>query len=176
MKAKWIGLAIVAAAVAAACGEGHVIFNVDVFSFMAGTGDDTLHYTVPVPGAANIDKTPVEFQMMGGLGNSTVDTVTITVGADLDNNTGTGTIIYQIFFAPDSASTYTGLPFVSDTANLTAGNVSPIVATATFSDSLFNAQSLWVGIRMAVNVTGAPLDGTMRLTALNLRIVLQDKF
>jgi hypothetical protein len=177
MKAKWIGLVIVAAAVAAACGEGHAIFNVDVFSFMQGTGDDTLHYTVPGNTSGNVDNPPVEFQLLGGLGNSTVDTVTITIGADLDNNTGTGTVSYQIFFSDSQSTTYNGPPFLTANGNLTPGNTTPIVATATFSDSLFNAQSLWVGIRLgAAATTATALDGTMRLTALNLRIVLQDKF
>lgn len=177
MKPKWIGLAVAAAAVAIGCGEGRAIFNVDVFSFMQGSGNDSLHYTVPGNTSGNVDNIPVQFNMLGGLGNSSVDSVTLTVGADLDNTTGTGTVSYQIFFAADSASTYLGTPFLSANGNLTPGNTTSIASSATFSDSLFNQQTIWVGIRLAASATtGTALDGDMHLTALSMRIILRDKF
>ena len=177
MKPKWTGLAVAAAAVVIGCGEGRAIFNVDVFSFMQGSGNDSLHYTVPGNASANVDNIPVQFNMLGGLGNSSVDSVTLTVGADLDNNTGTGTVSYQIFFAADSASTYLGTPFLSANGNLTPGNTTSISSSATFSDSLFNQQTIWVGIRLAANnSTATALDGDMHLTALSMRIILRDKF
>lgn len=177
MKATWIGLALAAAALAAACGEGHAIFNVDVFSFMQGSGTDTLHYTVLGGVSGNVDNTPTEVSLLGGLSNSTVDTVTLTVGADLVNATGSGTVSFQIFFAADSASTYSGTPFLSPSGTLSPATITPITGSATFSDSLFNQQTLWVGIRLATTANaGPPLDGRMQLTALNVRIVLQDKF
>lgn len=169
-----VGAAI---AIAAGCGEGRAIFNVDVFSFMQGGGNDTLPYFVPGGTSGNVDNPPIEVSLLGGLGNSTVDTVTLTVGADLDNATGSGTVSFQIFFAADSASTYSGTPFLNASGNLTPGAITPIVASATFSDSLFNKQSLWVGIRLAATASPGPnLVGTMRLTALALRIVLRDRF
>ena len=177
MKAKGIGLVIVAAAIAAACGEGRAIFNVDVFSFMSGTGDDTLHYgPIPITGAATVDKTPVQFQLLGGLGNSTVDTVTITLGANLDNAAGSGSDSIFIFFAADSASTYLGQPFFKTGGTVAPATITPVSGSISFTDSLFNSQNLWVGVRLKINVTAAPLEGTMRLTIFNLRIVLQDKF
>jgi len=177
MNTKWIGLAVLGVALAAACGEGRAIFNVDVFSFMQGGGNDSLHYIVPGNASGNVDNTPVQFSMLGGLGNSSVDSVTLTVGADLVNTTGTGTVSYQIFFAVDSASTYLGTPFLSANGNLTPGNTTPITSSATFSDSLFNQKTIWVGIRLAATNAGAtPLDGEMHLTALNMRIILRDKF
>src|SRR2546430_11874390 len=45
MKAKWLGVALgcaVLAGGAAGCGQGRAIFNVDVYSFLKGTGRDTL--------------------------------------------------------------------------------------------------------------------------------------
>lgn len=177
MKPKWIALLAGAAALAVACGEGRAIFNVDVFSFMQGSGNDSLHYTVPGNTSGNVDNIPVQFNMLGGLGNSSVDSVTLTVGADLDNSTGTGTVSYQIFFAADSASTYSGVPFLSAGGNLTPGTTISISSSGTFSDSLFNQQTIWVGIRLAASATTATaLDGDMHLTALNMRIVLRDKF
>lgn len=177
MKAKWIGLALAGLALATACGEGRAIFNVDVYSFIQGGGNDTLPYFVPGGVSDTVDNTPVEVSMLGGLGNSSVDSVTITVGADLDNTTGSGALTFQIFFGADSASTYGGTPFLSTGGSLTAGNVTPITGSATFSDTLFNQQTVWVGIRLiAAAAAGPALSGEMQLTALNARIVLRDKF
>src|SRR5881409_3692927 len=141
MKAKWIGSTLAAVALVAACGQGHAIFNVDVFSFMQGTGGDTLHYTVPGGVSLNADNTPTQVNMLGGLGNSTVDTVTITVGADFVNATGSGSDSLFIFFAPDSASTYTGQPFLKVGGPLTPATTTHVIGSPTFSDCLFNKQS-----------------------------------
>ena len=46
MKAMWVGMTLIAAA-AAGCGEGRAIFNIDVYSFLKGTGDDSIAYFVP---------------------------------------------------------------------------------------------------------------------------------
>jgi hypothetical protein len=40
-------LAAVLLVVVTACGQGKAIFNVDVYSFMAGTGKDTIPYAIP---------------------------------------------------------------------------------------------------------------------------------
>ena len=60
MKPKWIALTIGIAAAAMGCGEGRAIFNVDVFSFMQGGGNDSLHYTVPGNASGNVDNTPLQ--------------------------------------------------------------------------------------------------------------------
>ena len=169
--------AVIAVAVAAGRGEGRAIFNVDVFSFLQGGGKDTLPYTLLGGVSGNVDNPPIEVSLLGGLGNSTVETVTLTVGADLDNTTGSGTVSFQIFFATDSASTYTGTPLLNASGPLAPGTITPITGSATFADSLFNRQSLWVGIRLAVTTNPGPaVNGTMRLSALDLRIVLRDRF
>src|SRR5436190_840466 len=47
MKAKLLGVALGCAVVAAGCGQGRAIFNVDVYSFLKGTGSDTVPYFLP---------------------------------------------------------------------------------------------------------------------------------
>lgn len=177
MRTRWIGLAVAAAALAVACGDGRAIFNVDVFSFMQGTGGDTLHYTVPGGFSGTADNVPTQVSMLGGLGHSTVDSVTITLGADMVNNTGTGADSVFIFFAADSASTYLGTPFLKAGGTLAPATTTPVTGSATFTDSLFNQQTVWVGLRVFGQANAGPaLDGRMQLTALAVRIVLQDKF
>jgi len=44
------------------------------------------------------------------------------------------------------------------------------------SDSVFNANTLWVGVHARLNQNAGPgLTGKVRLTAVTMRIVLQDK-
>ncbi len=179
MKAKWIGAgATIALAVvlAGACGEGHAIFDIDVFSFLK-SGADTLHYTIPIatPGT-NVRNTPIKMNLIGGFGKSVVDTVTITGGANLVNNTGTGTVTFRLYFAADSASTYSGTPVLTAGGSVNGAGTTAIGSQATLiGDTLFNRQTLWVGVEARVAVSTPPLDGKVQVTALRLRIVLKPK-
>src|SRR5688572_30573450 len=91
----------------AACGEGRAIFNIDAYSFMQGTGKDTIPYLIP-PATSATASTVQRINLPGGFGNSGIDSVRITTGnADLINTAGTGTIGFQFYFASDSAATFT---------------------------------------------------------------------
>ncbi len=78
MRATWLWTAVLLGAVTG-CGEGRAIFTVDVFSFLKGTGGDTLRLTPdplpPMPPAtAFVDSsTPVGVNLPGGLSSSIVD-------------------------------------------------------------------------------------------------------
>src|SRR5690242_19438327 len=90
----------------AACGQGKAIFNVDAYSFMTGAGKDTIPYAIP-PGGGTAS-TVQQINLPPGFGKSIVDSVRITQGyAYLFNTGGSGTIGFALFFAADSASTYT---------------------------------------------------------------------
>jgi hypothetical protein len=180
MTAKWIGkktgTVLAALGVALACGPGRAIFVVDVYSFMNASAD-TVHYTVPIVTTDSIRNTPMKVNLLGGLGKSDVDTVTITAGDSIYNATGTGTIAFQIFFASDSTATYAGTPLLSvnGAAGPGATATSSLNQAVIVGDSLFKQQTLWVGVQARVQATAAPLDGKIKLTALTLRIVLKDK-
>ena len=183
MKAKWIGAgakaAFMAAVLAVACGEGHAIFDVDVFSFLK-SGADTLHYTVPIVTTATVQNTPIKMDLVAGFGKSVVDTVTITAGGNLVNNTGSGTVTFRLFFAADSASTYSGTPVLTAGGSVSGPGTTPIGGQATLiADTLFSRQVLWVGVQARVMVSAGPppppVDGKVQVTALRLRIVLKPK-
>jgi hypothetical protein len=173
----WLAVAGGAAALALGCGEGHAIFDIDVLSFLGGQGNDTVHYTIPGGTAGTVDNPPVRVTLLKGLGNSTVDSVTLTVGASVENQAGAGKVKFQIFFAGTQAGTYAGAPYAQDSANvsgvqtaLLAPGPIPLVA-----DSIFSKDSIFVGVRVAVNANAGPaLDGRLRLSTVRLRIVLQD--
>ena len=187
MHRKWLGAALLAV-LAAGCGEGHAIFNVDVQSFMASTGADTLRVPPdPLPGILPGDPpvrdsiTPVGVDLPTAMSSSIVDTVLLTGSLDVTHSTGSGTFSYDVFFSSssDPAVVYAGSPA------LTVGPVSipttaPVPITsqnlAAVVGDAFKGSALYVGIRATVSNTGATnLQSTFKLTALQARIVLQDR-
>jgi hypothetical protein len=166
----------------AACGEGRAIFNVDVLSFIQPSGKDTVRYNVPAPIAVSADSfiTPQKVSLPSGLGNSSVDSVSVTGAAIIENTTGTGSIDFEVYFAKDSASVYTTTPYISANGVISGTQPSTVQllppTAVSLSDSVFNANELWVGIHAGISANAGPnLAGRVRITVLTLRVVLQDK-
>ena len=166
-----------------ACGQGRAIFNVDVLSFMQPSGRDTIRYTLP-PSPITITADSFipaqKISLPSGLGNSSVDSVSVTAAAVVDNATGTGSVTFEVFFAKDSATAYGGTPYFTATGTISGTQPStvPLVAptTVSLSDSVFNTNTLWVGVHARLNQNAGPgLTGKVRLTTVTMRIVLQDK-
>jgi len=168
------------AALALACGEGRVILNVDVLSFIGGQGNDTVHYTVP--GGAptvTINNPPVEVTLLQGLGNATVDSVTLTVGANVENLTGGGKVKFQIFFDSTQAGLYLGTPYAQDSAIVSGADTAVLLPAPVplLADNIFGQNQIFVGVRLVVtaNPPVAPaMDGKLRLSTVLLRIALQE--
>lgn len=175
----WLAVAGAAAALALGCGEGHAIFDIDVLSFLGGQGNDTAHYTIPGGTSGNVDNPPVRVTLLKGLGNSTVDSVTLTVGASIENNTGSGKVKFQVFFSSDSVGLYSTVPYAQDSATVVGADTASLAPgpIPILADSIFGQAQIFVGIRVAVAANAPvapPLDGRLRLSAVRLRIVLQD--
>lgn len=164
----------------AACGQGKAIFNVDVYSFMVGTGKDTIQYVIP-PAASESASTVLKVSLPPGFGSSSVDSVKITTGsADLMNAGGNGSIGFSLFFASDSVSTWSAPAALSIPSTAVSGvETVPVTITGDLSsvvDSLFKQDVLWVRIQAKGTNGGATLvTGKGVLTALLIRVVLQDK-
>lgn len=173
IRLTWLAVAA-GAALVVGCGEGRVIFNVDVLSFL-DAGDDTVHYPSPIPPADTIKNPPILFRLPPGLGGKgTVDTVAVTVGADAVNSSGTGQLSFEIFFGADAATLYNGTPYAQGSATFTVPDSIRITPPAipVIGDPLFTKDSLYFGVRLSV----APgMTGRLRLSTVQLRIVLQDK-
>ncbi len=187
MRATWLWTAVLLGAVTG-CGEGRAIFTVDVFSFLKGTGGDTLRLTPdplpPMPPAtAFVDSsTPVGVNLPGGLSSSIVDTVRVTGSIDVANPTSSGSLSYAIFLAsdPSPAVVYGSAPALTvGPASFPAATTSvPIDAPnlAAAARNLFKGSGLYVGVRASISNTGAAgLKTTLRLTQLRARVVIQDK-
>jgi len=169
-------------AVVAACGEGRAIFNVDVHSFMAGTGKDTVLYGF-LPGLPDTVSAPAQkINLPPGFGSSIVDSVRITNGgANLINASGTGNVGFQLYIAADSLSTYnTSALAINIPATAVSGaQTVPVVITGDLTpglNALFTQPAIWLRIAAAGSASGGtPVSGKMALTALLVRVVLQDK-
>ena len=167
-------LAAALLALVAACGAGNVILNVDVLSFLSAS-DSTKAYAIPVGGT--VDSTiSRRFTLPPGLGGSSVDSVTATVASVLENQTGGGSVILEVYFAQTQGGLFTGTPFLADSSGPFSGvqNVPLGKTTLPLSDPIFKSDSLWVGIRARLSVTAAPMAGQLRFTDIHLRIVVQD--
>jgi hypothetical protein len=181
MKATAPALVLAAALLSAACGEGRAIFNVDVYSFLAGTGKDTVPYVIPPATSASASKEQ-KIDLPPGFGSSIVDSVRITSGgANLVNTAGTGTIGLELYAAADSLGTFnpSALALSVPATSVTGPGTFPVVISGDLSPglkSLFTQSTIWLRIRAIGNNPGAtPVTGSMVLTSLQLRVVFQDK-
>jgi hypothetical protein len=183
MHRTWMGVTGIAVAFAAACGQGRVIFNVDAYSFLAGSGTGTVPYAAPP--ATSIDTSTVQkVSLPGGLGSSLVDTVKVTGSVDFRNDSGgPGTITFQVYLAKDSAGAFAAsadsilTPPISASLSGASTTSVPINANnlSPKGDSLFTGSQVWFRVRARVSNSGTFLHGKAALTALQLRVVVQDK-
>jgi hypothetical protein len=181
MKATVSALVAVAALLSTACGAGRAIFNVDVYSFLAGTGKDTVPYVIP-PATSASASTTQKINLPPGFGSSIVDSVRITSGgANLINTGGTGTIGLELYVAADSLGTLnaSALALSIPPTPVTGPGTFPVVIRGDLSpglNSLFTKATIWLRIRaIGTNAGVTPVTGRMVLTGLQLRVVLQDK-
>src|SRR5438874_8381013 len=182
MKAKLLGVALGCAVVAAGCGQGRAIFNVDVYSFLKGTGSDTVPYFLPPGISGDTASTPQKVNLPG-VGSSIVDSVRAFGTLDLRNATGSGTIGLDVYLAADAPGTnnpsakaiMVPIKTVSGT-NTTPDTIRADLTTA--FNSLFAGTQLW--IRFVANGSAdpgvTPLQGTAVLTSLQLTVIISDKF
>src|SRR6266540_1684132 len=157
MNAKWIGVAL-AAVVAAGCGKGRAIFDIDVYSFLSSAKADTLPYLGPLPPGVP-DTIPVQTINSLGIGTSSfVDA------------TGTGNVTFQVYFDSVATSVYSGTPAFGVTADVSPGattdSVFDIPNLPDALKPLFLASQVYVGIRASATATSGTVQGTAKLTAL----------
>ena len=160
-----------------ACGEGRVILNVDVLSFLSSS-DSTTAYNVP-GGIPQADSTVAQvFSLPPGLGNSSVDSVSATAAAVIENTAGSGSVQFDVFFAKTQGSLFTSTPYLTAASGPIVGADTVQLlppTTVSLADTVFNTDSPWVGIRARISTNVGPnMTGQLRLTTLGLRIVLQE--
>ena len=182
MNAKWLGVAL-AAVVAAGCGKGRAIFDIDVYSFLASAKADTLPYLGPLPPGIP-DTIPVQTVNSIGLSAaSVVDTVLLSGAVSFVNQTDTGRVVFQVYFDSVPNTVYTSPPAFGVSADVFPASTTDSTFSVNLPDALkplFLASKVYVGLRASATPTGAsapsgPVKGTAKLTALRARIVIQEK-
>ena len=182
MKASASLLVLAAALLFGACAEGRAIFNVDVYSFLAGSGQDTIPYIIPPFTSGSASNAPQKVSLPGGFGSSIVDSVSISSGSvDLINAGGTGTLGFELYIAADSlgALNPSALAITVPPTNVSGPGTTSVPISGDLSaglNSLFTQSEIWTRVAVAGTNPGAtPVTGDMALTALRIRIVFQDK-
>lgn len=171
----------------AACGGGNLVLNVDVYSFLKGTGKDTVPYFLPVPGTIDTSSAPQVLRLVGA-GSSVIDSVLIAGTANLRDSLGAGTLAFKLYLAADSAGTR--LPGAL-ALSVPAKAVSPGATVAdtiscpprpanclllSSANSLFAKDTLWVRVAVTASNTGAgPFVGKVVLRSLLLTVVMNPK-
>jgi hypothetical protein len=174
------GLAAAAAgALMLGCGEGRAIFNVDVLSYEPGLAD-TVPYVVPGGTALTNLRDSFALTLPGGLGNSTVDSVSLLYGSTVLNAAGSGKLKLEVFFGSDPGTVFTSSVSFADSAVVAGADTQVIgpISVPLFADTLFSKNELWVGVRASIVANAGPsMSGrVVPVSVLRLRIVLQDKF
>ena len=180
MRAKWLWMTWLAGLVAA-CGEGHAVFNVDVYSFIKGTGRDTIAYAVP-PGISGSASSIPQKVSLPGAGSSIVDSVVVNGKMNFENQSGTGTIGIQLYLAGDSVGSLnpSALALTVPDVAVSGNAVTPDTIIGRLSSNalaLFAGKELWIRLQAQGSNTGAlPLQGNAVLKSLRLTVVMNDKF
>jgi len=169
---------VVAGALVVACGEGRAIFNIDVLSYQPGLAD-TLPYTVPGGTSITGIKDSFELQLPGGLGNSTVDSVSLRYASTVLNTSGGGRFVLEIFFDSTASGVFTSSVRFVDTAVVAGPDTQQLgpLTVPLLANGLFSGDRLWVGVRGSLLADPGPsMTGRIvTVSELRLRIVLQDK-
>ena len=153
MRATWLWMTVLAG-LAAGCGKGEAIFNVNVYSFLPAT-QDTVPYFIPPNTTADTGSVPQKITLPG-VGSSIVDSIQIFGTLDLYNQSGTGTIGLQLFMAADSAGTYTASNAVLTVTPKTVSGAPAVPVADTVqgkllsnANPLFTQKTLWVRVGAA---------------------------
>ena len=180
MRAKWLWVTWLAG-LAAACGEGHAIFNVDVYSFLKGTGDDSIPYFVPPGPPGSASSTPRRIDLPGA-GSSIVDSVVVNGKVNFENQAGSGTIGLQLYLAADSLGSLNASALALTVPDASVSNVgtTPDTIVGRLSSnviSVLSGKQVWVRFLATGSNSGVTLlQGSAVLKGLRLTVVMNDKF
>ena len=160
------------------CGEGRAIFNVDVLSYEPQLAD-TVPYSVPGGTPDTQVRDSFGLALPGGLGNSTVQSVSLLYGSTVLNVAGGGTFKLEMFFDSSAATVFSSSVVRVDSAVFTGPDTVVLgpISIPLFADSLFTKDKLWVGVRGSVRANAGPtMTGRyVTVSVLRLRIIFQDK-
>jgi len=161
----------------AGCGEGRAILNIDILSFFPAGVLDTA-YAVPGGTSGSVDLDPIVVSTVE-LGGSTIDSVSVTVAADVDNAQGSGTLAFAVFFSDSLANLFDAANLVAADTAVVNGVETVAVAPPPFladNPAIFATDLLYVGVRLFGQANAGPaMTGRLKFQRLDARIVVQDE-
>ena len=177
MTTKRLGVFSLLACLTAACGEGRAILNIDLLSFFPSAALDTA-YTVPGGTSLPLTVNPVEVTTVE-LGGSVIDSAFVTVAADVQNTTGSGTVEFEVYFDRQVLTLFApGNLVAADTAAVSGpGTVTLAPPPFLVGDpTVLASDKFWVGVRLVGNASAGPaMTGRVQVGVLSLRMVVQDE-
>jgi hypothetical protein len=163
----------------AACGEGRLVVNVDVLSFVPEPERELAYGPIPAGLSGSVRSAPYEVQGPEGVGGSTrIDSVTIFASTDVANASGSADAEIELFFDTAAATLYAGEPALAVSATLAPNATTAVPITAPLPATalhVFNAATFYAGVRIRLQsrdpLGGPDLQGTARVMEFRARVV-----
>ena len=161
------------------CGNRNLILTVDILSFMDPSTRNVAYG--PIPSGFPNDTLEVfsdSLNLLQGVGDVTrVASASLDIAASFDNTSGAATGDMLIYFAAaDSATPFTTTPIADVPFQLLDGqitNVSTHVDTSPALAEVLTHDRALVGLRLILNGTSFPIQGTETLTKFTATLVMK---
>ena len=160
------------------CGNRNLILTIDILSFMA-PASRVVNYTIPIPIPSDtVEVFSDSLNLLQGVSDVTrVMSASLDVAASFDNTSGTATGDVLIYFAAaDAATPFTTTPIADIPFQLLAGQVTNVSTHVDASPALAEVLThdrAKVGLRIIINGTSYPIQGTETLTKLTATVIMK---
>jgi hypothetical protein len=160
------------------CGNRNLILTIDILSFM-DPGSRTVNYgPIPLTPSDTVEVFSDSLNLLQGVSDVTrVMSASLDVAASFDNTSGAATGDVLIYFAAaDSADPFTTTPIADIPFQLFAGqitNVSTHIEASPALAEVLTHDRAKVGLRIIINGTSFPIQGTETLTKLTATVIMK---
>jgi hypothetical protein len=160
------------------CGNRNLILTVDILSFL-DPASRVVNYNIPIPIPSDtVEVFSDSLNLLQGVSDVTrVMSASLDVAASFDNTSGTATGDLLIYFAAaNSATPFTTTPIADIPFQLLAGQVTNVSTHVDASPALAEVLThdrAKVGLRIIINGTSYPIQGTETLTKLTATVIMK---
>jgi len=160
------------------CGNRNLILTVDILSFL-DPSSRVVNYNIPIPIPSDtVEVFSDSLNLLQGVSDVTrAVSASLDVAASFDNTSGTATGDLLIYFAAaNSATPFTNTPIADIPFQLLAGQVTNVSTHVDASPALAEVLThdrAKVGLRIIINGTSYPIQGTETLTKLTATVIMK---
>jgi len=180
---------VLAALPLSACGEGQIIANVDVYSFLDPADTQAAYDQQVIAGVGFVPLLnvvpPTEVNLIEGMGSVTIlEEGVLTFKGDLVNAAGTASARVSVILADDAQSIVLGGNAVLDVdVDVVPSATTPFEGSVILDEQtldIFSNETLWVRVDLQASVPPSfqpqQITGQAVLTELRARLVSSDNF